>query len=203
MKIQLIISLSVFLFLSGCSSVKKPTTLIGTNLKEIAINIAIQDFSTNCNLFKKDSVFRVSFEDSVFYKGAFVRVDEKKYKDGRTHQFERGDLYEGIVSVGITKSDYQYYYSEEKKDRLPTRHVIIDGKLFYWWDQNYSITEEMIAVLWKYNRLQKDLIISNFSTDDSQNGADYYFCKNNLSKYKRVITNIGFGYYNPPKLKCK
>ncbi len=102
----------------------------------------------------------------------------------------------------IAFPDYQYYYSEETKGKLPSRYVIEDGKLFYWWDDQYPVTEEMLAILWKYNLLQKDLIIPEFSTDDSQKGADYYFCKNNLSKYKRVITSKGIGYYKPPKLKC-
>ncbi|WP_147381184.1 hypothetical protein [Parabacteroides sp. AM08-6] len=202
MKTKIIISLSTFFLLLGCSSIKISTTEIGTNLQEVAINNAVENFSTNCNLFKNDSVFSVNFEDSVFYKSTLIQADKTKYKDGRTHQWERGDLYDGIVSVEIVGTRYKYYYSEETKDKLPTKYVIKNGKLFYWWDDNYPVTEEIITVLWKYNILQKDYIISEFLSDDSQKGAHYYFCKNDLSKYKRVVTNIGLGYYKPPKLKC-
>ncbi len=197
------ISLSTFLLLLGCSSIKKSATLIGVNLQEVAINMAIRDFSTKCNLFKKDSVFSVNFEDSVFYKATLIQADKGKNKDGRTHQWKRGNLIDGIVSVEIgSNNDYQLYYSEETKSKLPTRYVIKNGKLFYWWDKNCTVTEEIIAVLWRYNMLQTYSIIPDFSSDDSQRGADYYFCKNDLSKYKRVVTNIGLGYYKPPKLKC-
>ena len=191
------------MLLLGCSSIKKSTTLIGADLQEIAINNAIRDFSTKCNLFKKDSVFSVNFEDSVFSESTLIQVDKEKYKDGRTHQWKRGDLLDGIVSVEIGSSYYQYYYSEETKDKLPTKYLIIDDKLFYWKDDNYPVTEEIIAVLWRYNILQRDCIIPDFSSNDSQKGADYYFCKNDLSKYKRIITKVGLGYYQPPKLKCE
>ena len=110
------ISLSTFLLLLGCSSIKESTTLIGANLQEEAINMAIQDFTTKCNLFKKDAVFCVTYEDSVFSKATLIQVDKEKYKDGRTHQWKRGDLLEGIVCVEIGCNDnYQLYYSEETK----------------------------------------------------------------------------------------
>ncbi len=60
----------------------------------------------------------------------------------------------------------------------------------------------MITILWKYNCLQTDLTVPEFSNDDNQKGVDYYFRKNDVSKYKRIITNIGMGYYEPPRLKC-
>jgi len=205
MKVQKIIYLSALALMFSCSSLKKSMITTGENLQETAIHNAILDFSTNCSLFKKDSVFDVSFEDSVFNEGVWVRVDERTYKDGTTHIRKRGSLYDGIVAVEIggQVTNYQYYYSEETKDKLPSRYVIKDGKLFHWWDDNYPVTEEMIAVLWKYNLLQTDLIIPEYSIDDNAKGADYYFCKSDLSKYKRVVTNIAIGYYKPPKLKCK
>lgn len=203
MKTKTIIVLSLFLLLFGCSSAKKIVMPTDENLQEEVINIAIQDFSTKCNLFKKDSVFSVFFDDSVFSKPTLIQVNKGEYKDGRTHQWKKGNLIDGIVSVEIgSNDDYQLYYSEETKSKLPTRYVIKDGKLFYWWDKNCTVTEEIIAVLWRYNILQTYSIIPDFSSDDSQKGAHYYFCKNDLSKYKRVVTNIGLGYYKPPKLKC-
>ena len=56
MKIKTIIVLSLFLLLFSCYSTKKIVMPIDANLQEVVINIAIQDFSTKCNLFKKDSV---------------------------------------------------------------------------------------------------------------------------------------------------
>lgn len=183
--------------MSSCSSSKKAMVTTGEDLQEATINNAILDFSQSCKLYKNDSVFNVNFEDSVFNSASLVQVDEK------TNRWERGALYPGVVSVEISgNGNYQYYYSEETKTKLPSRYIIKDGKLFYWWDDNIPVTEEVIAVLRRYNLLQTYSIIPDFSIDDSKKGADYYFCKNDLSKYKRVITNVGIGYYKPPKLKC-
>ena len=198
MKTQIIVYFSVLLLMFGCSSLKKVMETEGENLQEVAIHNAILDFSKSCKLYERDSVFSIDFSDSVYNEAFLVQVDEK------TGKWERGSLYDGIVSVEINAFPaYQYYYSEETKSNLPSRYIIKDGKLFYWWDDNYPVTEEIITVLWKYNLLQTDLIIPDFSTNDNQKGVDYYFCKNDLSKYKKVINNIGLGYYKPPKLKCK
>lgn len=196
---------ATLLLLFGCTPLKESMITTGENLKEIAIHNAILDFSTNCYLFKKDSVFSVTFEDSVFEEGNLVRVDEKANKDGVTHRWKRGPFRNGIVFVGIgTNDNYQFYYSKDEKPILPSRYVIKEGKLFYWWDHNYPVTEEMINILKKYDCLQSDLIIPEFGKDEKTKGADYYFCMNDLSKYKRVITNIAWGgYYKLPRLKCK
>jgi hypothetical protein len=218
--LNLTISLLTILLLFGCSSVKKGMMQTGENIEEVAIHNAILDFSTDCNLYKKDSIFSVSFEDSVFNEGVFVRVDENSYKDRRTHEWKRGSLYDGIVVVGISAhriSEYceeccdKFLYTKEttvgSKGKLPSRYIVKDDKLFFWWDDDYPLTEEMLDILWKYNLLCDDtddkIGLPDFSTDDSLKGADYYFCKSDLSKYKRVITNIGLGYYQPPKLNCK
>lgn len=100
--------------------------------------------------------------------------------------------------------------------RIPTRHIIKDGKLFYWHDPNYGLTEEMVKVLFQFNVADSiDLLNPSITLDDytdnyihhqvnkKTKGVDYYFCKNDLTNYKRVITNIATGWYEPPKLKCK
>ena len=170
------------------------------NLKDAAIHNAILDFSKKINLFTKDVAFYVNFEDSVFYEATLVRVYEKNY----THEWKRGELYDGIASVeimGVLGS--KLYYSEESKGRLPSRYVIKKGKLFYWYDDNYPVTDEMIAVLWKYDLLEEDYVISIESMSESKKSAHYYFCKNNMSKYKKIKPKYGLGFYNPPKVKCK
>lgn len=196
MKAQKVIYLSAFLLLLGCSSLKKSMIITKKDLKETVINNAIIDFSTNCDLFKKDSVFSVNFQDSVFNRAVLEGSNE------HTYSWKRGALYDQLVSVEIGASYYKHYYSEDTKGKLPTQYIIKNGKLFYWWDDNVPVTKEIIAVLWRYNLLQTDFLIPNFSINDNQKGAHYYFCKNDLSNYKRVITKIGLGYYKPPKLRC-
>ena len=90
---------------------------------------------------------------------------------------EKENLIDGIVSVEIgSNDDYQLYYSEEAKDKLPTKYVIRDGKLFYWWDDNYTVTEEIIAVLWRYNVLQKIILSLTFQVMTVKRCA-LLFCK--------------------------
>lgn len=90
------------------------------------------------------------------------------------------------------------------KGRLPSRYIEKNGKLFFWWDDDYSLTENTLAVFNKYNLLQGDkngtIKVPDSIIDDAEKAAHYYFCKEDLSKYKRVITNKGVGYYDAPNL---
>jgi hypothetical protein len=195
MKSKKIILISALLLLFSCSSLRKSMIATGEDMKEVAINNAVLDFSKKCKLFNTDTVFYVDFKDSVFHKTILMKVDEG-------YEWKIGSFYGGIVSVGISSNgDYQFFYSEETKSKLPSRYKIINGKLFFWSDKNYPVTDKMIAILWKYNCLQTYCIIPEYSTNDSEKVAYYYFCKNDLTKYKRVVTNKGV--YEPPKLKCK
>jgi len=81
-----------------------------------------------------------------------------------------------------------------------------EGKLFFWWDSSYPLTEKTLATYKKYDLLQDDdglIQTPDFITDDALKGAYYFFCTNDLSSYKKVITNTGFGYFDPPKLNCE
>jgi len=195
MKYSKLIYLFAFLT-TACYSTKSIEHQEKEYIKERAINEAILDFSQNCRLFKRDSVFSVSYEDTV-YSLIIERTNKQSL------QWALDKIYDDLVAVNIIAfADYKFYFSHETIEKLPTRYIIIDRKLFYWWDENYPVNDEIIEVLRKYNLLQVELSVPDFSTNGYQKGADYYFCKNNLSKYKRVITKTGFGYYKPPNLKC-
>lgn len=202
MKKKNILFMFIFLLISGCSSVKSGLIQAGENMQEIAIHNAIVDFSASCSLYKKDSVFSVSFKDTLYSMTL-------KKTDDRESWWERDKLYEDVATVTISASpEYKFLFTKStivgSKGKLPSRFLVKDHKLFYWFDDNYPLTQEMLDVLWKYNLLQDDddgwIVMPDNPTNDSQKGADYYFCKNDFTKYKRVVTNIGIGYYNPPKL---
>ena len=191
------------LLVVDCASVRYSPIETGADLQETAIRIAIADFSNTCRLFKKDSVFCVDYNDSVFEKATLV---VGTFNDGHTLQWKRGDLLDGMACVEIgAASYYQHYYSEDPEDansHLPTKYVIVRGKLFYWRDEKHEVTEDIIGVLWRYNVLQSESIIPDFFEDENAKGAHYFFCKKNLSKYKRVVTNKALGYYSPPRVTC-
>lgn len=108
---------------------------------------------------------------------------------------------------GLTNKEW--YYSDAvigSKGKLASRYVIKNGKLFFWWDDNYPLTEETLAVFKEYDILTEVMErgwIPDSSIDDAKKGAHYYFCRKDAFRYKRVVTNITTGYYEPPKLKCK
>ena len=196
---KIIISL-LWLLLTDCYSQEKYIPQ-STNFAEFAIYEAITDFADNCRLFKQDSIFYVYVEDTSRY----VTLQ----RDQGTLKWVCDSVYTNLLMVGISgERDKMGYYSDAvigSKGKLPSRYVIVKGKLFYWDDDDYPLTEETLSVLKKYNVLTDmiyDGMLPEFLIDDAQKGAHYYFCKNNLLKYKRIITSKAAGYYRPPKLKC-
>lgn len=189
-----ILILSAFYF----SATSQPISNVKVNYNT-AFEIAIADF-LKCGLCKKHNAFYVSVSD---------RNEHGRYK-----------ISTDILTISIfpteTKNRIMPFYYITQADsvgskRLPTKHIIKNGKLFYWHDSEYGLTEEMIKVFMDYNiadsleNSEVDHILGQEwqSIDEKTKGADYYFCKDNLKNYKRVITNIGIGGYKPPKLKCK
>ncbi|MCQ2119425.1 MAG: hypothetical protein MJY84_05850 [Bacteroidales bacterium] len=191
-----IIIIPIIVFMYGCSAYKETFQPEETSLKEAVINASIHDFSTRCRLAARDSVFRVMFRDSVF-------TNAKLVSDRDGYKWKRGELIKGVAAVVIIGHRELIRYSEETKYKtLPSRYVIRDGKLFFWDDKDCPVTDETIDVLARYNLLTDDPWY-DYPIDDQRKSVDYYFCKNNLSKHRKVITNIGIGYYEPPKINCK
>ena len=172
-----------------------------TNFVEFAIYEAITDFADNCRLFKQDSIFYITTLDTL-----------KHYtlqRNQGTLEWICDSIYANLFVINIIPSINKLFYFPDavvgSKGKLPSRYVIVKGKLFYWYDNDYPLTEEMLFVLKGYDALTDmiyDGMLPEYSIDDAQKGAHYYFCRNNLSKYKRVVTNIATGYYRPPKLNC-
>src|SRR5690606_6633341 len=94
---------------------------------------------------------------------------------------------------------------------FPTNFVELNGKLFLWHDSLAPLSKEVIEIIHTYGILdsisvKRDLGLlpedfednRTISTDDKLKGVDYYFCKDDISKYKKVKTNIATGYYTPP-----
>lgn len=145
---------------------------------------AISDFSKTTKLYKKDSVFSVEM------------LGLSNNKD--------------VIAVRIGKNGRKILLTKDAnigtKGKVPSRYIEKDGKLFFWWDDEYPLTENALAVFNRYNLLQDDnngtIKIPDFVTDDAQKAAHYYFCKGDLLKYKKVVTNKGIGYYDIPNLNC-
>lgn len=164
----------------GCATFKKE--LIKSGGRNEVIQNAILDFSRTTRLYEGDTVFSIrTGEDKEIL---IVRIGKNTTK---------------LLLTAATRAG-------GKNNVLPTRFKEKDGKLFIWWDDNYPLTEEAIAVFHKYDLFQDDeggvITVPDFAIDDARKSAHYYFCKSDLSKYKKVVTNKGIGYYDLPKLKC-
>ena len=157
-------------------------TLISTGNRNDAVNNAVTDFLRS-NLSKKGDTFIVYF----------------------------ADINEDVIALGIGSSDFKVWvYPEDTigSHRIFTRHLIKDGKLFYWDDPDYGLTQEMIDALVAFDHVDStnfygQVAYPSYGINEKEKGADYYFCKDDLTNYKRVITNIAIGWYDPPKLRCK
>lgn len=180
-KVNLLFLIGLIFLFQNCSSFKKE--LISKGNKDDAIKNATLDFSMTSKFYKESNVFSVTAVGMENNENLIV------VRIGRNNE-------NFILNPGV----------EITSIGLPSRYIENNGKLFIWWDNTYPLTGEMISVLKKYNILQeiKDNWVnpSDFKINDSQKATHYYFCKDDLSTYKKVITKIGIGYYTPPNLNC-
>jgi hypothetical protein len=190
--LSIISTILVIVSFTGCKSSHITLISSGENMKDVAIRNAISDFSTSCKLYKKDSIFSVDFEDSVFTL-ALDREKSRWYKEKYHDDLVLAGITAHRISTDCEGCCDKFLYTAQttvgSKGKLPLRYIEQDGKLFFWWDDDFPLSEEMIAVLWKYNLLCDDTAgligILELTIDEKQKGAHYYFSKYNLSKYKR------------------
>ena len=166
------------------SCIAYKNTLQKSSIDIDPIQIAISDFSKTSRLFNKDTVFFVEMLGLTNEKNVIVvRIGSNASKLLLTKDALIG-------SIG----------------KLPSRYVEKDSRLFFWWDNECPLTENTLAILNKYSLLQDDENGAIKSPDriinEARKAAHYYFCKDDFSIYKKVITNIGVGYYDIPKLDC-
>jgi hypothetical protein len=187
--------------MSSVSSIKHGDSNI--EIREQARLIAIKDFSKT-KLYKMDSVFIVSIEDT-FRRMVLTKTGDHNYK------FVVGKTYPNIIAVDILGEENKFFLDTTvaltSQNVIPPSYIEQNGKLFIWRDKQHTLTDSAIRVLDKYHMFKRgrgdDWAKFEGSIDDAKQNASYYFCRNNLSVYKKKITNVGTGGYDPPKLNCK
>ncbi len=165
--------------MTGCSPWKNMMVRDG-DLND-AIRNAIYDYSNSAKKDKMDSVYFVYTEDvtadilGVNIYGTYNKV------------------------LLITEDSISYSYRA-----FPTDYLIIEKDLYFWYDSTQAVTIETISVLYEYDLI--DTMIINVyipeMTISHKKGMDYYFCKDDLMKYKKVWTKSAMGYYDPPEINC-
>ncbi len=179
---DIFIRVTILLAIVSCSTPKRALTQ--SSSENDPIKNAIIDFSNTGKLYKKDSVFSVEM----------LGLSNDK----------------NVIAVRIGKNNRKLLLTKDakvgSKGKLPSRYIEKDGKLFFWWDDDYILTAKALSIFNKYDLLQDDkdgaIKIPDSFVDDSQKAVHYYFCKEDLSTYKKIITNKGIGYYDAPHLNC-
>ena len=180
MKLSYII-IVVFFLLWSCSSWEK--TMIVKGNQDDAIQNAIYDFLNSEKIDKRDSIFGIyvkTISDEIL--GITIRADANPL-------------------LVVTEDNINYNYRG-----FPTMYFENRGKLFYWDDPTKSVNTDIISIFTKYNLIDTMILnvyIPEIMIDHSKKSVDYYYCKNNLQRYKKVRTKKAMGYYQPPKLRCK
>ncbi|GHV37011.1 hypothetical protein FACS1894178_8670 [Bacteroidia bacterium] len=181
------------------------------NAIDFIIQKSIEDFN-HLSLSKKDTIFSVHVMDSMEY----FHTEILNTGNLKTVIRKVDSVYTSFLIVSISPVIGLKFYPSinHKKDTnlhdfFPTDYISIDNTLFYWKDPLHNITSDIIKKLNEYNLIDslfmqhenfKGLI--DLAIDEKAKGVSYFFCKNDLSKYKRVVTNRASGYYKPPKLNC-
>lgn len=196
---NIILTVLLLTILGNCSSYK--TTLYKGNggIKQARMNV-ITDFAHTYSYIK-----------------------ERKGKPFTIFRVFNNEITEKFYSFGISPYNNNYI-SMSIKDSLgkvpvsnfPNNYVIKEEKLFLWKDSVSPLSKEILNVLQEYGVLDSTEVKKALGllrddsedlrvriVDDRLKGVDYYVCKSNINKYKKVKTNIAFGYYKPPKLKCE
>ena len=148
-----------------------------------AVRIAVVDFlQSRKGVAKIDSVFTVNVENiNANIVGIGISVDKDK------------------VSV-FTKNEVDYDYRF-----FPTRFYEYQNKLFYWKDSTINISNEIVKKLYRMNRVDTTVhqkLFPQRTIDERQIVVHYYFCKKDLTQYKKKITSIANRKYGIPKIEC-
>ncbi|MCP1997575.1 hypothetical protein [Flavobacterium sp. HSC-61S13] len=159
----------------------------------------------SCNSYKSQLSEKGNYEDAIF-NGIIDFSNTQLFLEGKVF-FVNFDLkVEDYYAFSIMDNSDKLLFSEKKAfsdNYLPNKFIIYKNKLFFWWDDNYGSDKDILEKLILNNKIQneEESPFIDFETDEKKKGAKYFFCKNNLKKYKRVITNLGI--IKTPKLNCE
>lgn len=185
--------LLICVMILSCSTYRN--NLIANGDENQAIENAIIDFSNTNRLYRKHQVFQVEFIDTL-YRKVHKKIDERNF------QWIDGKPYEGIIAINIVPMTNEFTYLVSDSLNLPSRYIENKGKLFFWKDREHKVSDEIIEILNKYKVVSEEELNPIFVIHESQKAVDYYMCRKDFTKYKKVMTNIAIGYYDAPEVEC-
>lgn len=187
MKLNLKIYILLIISVLSCNSYKKNIIKIGN--QNDAIENAIYDFSNT----EKGEVNKV-------YK---IRIDN-----------ESSDLYKFVVRNEINVYTYKRIKIGDKVSGFPSRFIEVKNRLYVWEDSTQILNKDIFEKLQKYKVLDSTIYkIQNkelpqnktplIMTDESKKYLNYFFCKKDISKFKKIKTSKYLSVSDYPFVNCK
>lgn len=196
-KIVLLILICFCLF--ACSMHKQYIVVDTNEFKETVIHAAIKDFVKNSKLINYDSVFYVEYIDSAYITGYNMR-QKRRYTPITYNSEDRIPNVSLVVILGSLSYSKFMVLSEDRT--LPEKYVIMNGKLFYWIDDNFPKSQEIKESLLKYDMLYYDNKPSYVINAYGNQGSHYYFCNNDVRHFTSIEPKGIEGGFEAPKISC-
>lgn len=150
-----------------------------SNSSDAIIETTIEDFSKTSDYYEANSVFAINKRPLL--QLVTDSVNKNNYK------IINGQPYQGLISVNVEVNDQKFAENSESKvgskgTELPTRYMVKDNKLFFWWDSDFEFTQDTFDTLKTYNLIGDS---SNSTTEGKNRGLQYYYCENDINKFTK------------------
>lgn len=182
--IETIVFVFAVLFPS-CVSIRKVPTETRIQIKilsppENVIYTAIQDFQKRLHSYDEFS----SAEVRVYEYGEYIAVWICCYDE------ENEELFCNAFELQNLEDPW-----------FPTQSMVVKGRLYYWHDDKYKVSDETMRLLKEHKRVASETDEIYVCLKDVHT-PHYFFCKENLSKYK-YVKGWNFETSVPKKKICK
>lgn len=164
---------------------------------------ALLTIITSCSLKHEKKINYQINDHSDFMKIAifdFCKNKSKLLKNDNSFHVQYKDLNNNLCRVTIIGNDNKFIV--ENKDslkNLPNKFIDCEKKLFFWKDKSSNKNDSIYAKFIEFNLIETNNDVLEEFVDDKKKAAIYFFCKNNINKYKKVTSNT---FNHIPKLKC-
>ena len=168
-------------------------------------------YTTGCKPSQVKHSLPIAFSQAEFIDAAindFIKNRHFDLSEDSVFQVMLTDVDEQVIAVAIIPEINQFYVKEnEPADStvFPTRFRTEEAGLFYWFDEEYKLSQPVIDALGYYQKIDtlRKGDVTNFAIHDDMKVVAYFFCKANPIIWEKVVTLFDHGYFEPPKVKCK
>jgi hypothetical protein len=177
-------------------------------MKRVSILIFLLIIIQSCGTWRHDLIAHGDYNEAV--KNAILDFSKTSslVNDDNAFFIFVEDINDEIVGISISGSTSKFLVTADGKsdvnNMFPTRYLEKNSKLFYWDDSKVPLSLEILSKLDEYGQIDslESIAFATLIIDDGKEGINYYFCKNNLLKYKKMKSTKSLSIYNLPLLNC-